>query len=74
MPCCRSMHSDATSVVSVTPWQGGAHFAGLQAWGLERPLQSLTLVAPSTSTRAVPELAASTERDLAGHADSSGRL
>lgn len=49
MPCCRSTHSDATSVVSVTPWQGGAHFAGLRAWALERPLQSLTLVAPSTS-------------------------
>lgn len=42
--------------------------------GLGRPCRSLTLVALSTSVRAVPEFAASTERDLPGLADGSGCL
>lgn len=42
--------------------------------GTGEVLIELDLVAPSASPRAVPELAASTERDLAGPANSSGCL
>lgn len=38
--------------------------------GTGEVLTELDLVAPSASRRAVPELAAGTERDLAGPADS----
>lgn len=41
---------------------------------LGKPLQSLTLMALSTSIRPVPELAASTECDLPGLAAGSGCL
>lgn len=47
---------------------------GLPGLGLGKPLQSLTLVALSTSIRPVPELAASTECDLPGLAAGSGCL
>ena len=42
--------------------------------GTGEVLTGLDLVAPSASPRAVPELAASTERDLAGPANSGGCL
>lgn len=46
----------------------------MTAMGTGEVLAELDLVALSASPRAVPELAASTERDLAGPADSSGCL
>lgn len=73
VPCYRSMHSDATSAVSVTPWQEEPTLQIIDM-GTGAVLTELDLVAPSASPRAVPELAASTERDLAGPANSSGCL
>lgn len=76
MPCCRSMHSGAMSVVSRRPREGESGrrwgFAGFQAWGLEGLFPELD---PHGTfpflpfLRAVREFAASTECLLAGLAD-----
>lgn len=55
-------------------WSSGSGDTGITGVGPGETIPELTPMAFSTSIRAIPELAAITERDLPGFADSSGCL
>lgn len=68
VPCCRSTHSGATSVVRER--QGGGGPCRITGMGTGGAVPELDRHGPFRFLRAVPEFAASTERLLAGLADS----
>lgn len=74
VPCCRSMHSGASSAVSRDVMEGRSVTLGwnyrVTALGTVRAVTEAILMAHSAPIRTVPKLAASTKCDLPGSADS----